>query len=400
MIDLLPRDHWEHNFTDFLESLALALISRKGDNTLTIPELGKCIPVRSGRAGIVAAIQALDLPPGARIGVPLYCCPVVFKAITVAGCTPCFVDVEPDTFCMAPGDLSSKISQLHAVIAVHMFGNMCDIPELKTVSQGKPIIEDCAQALGSKLDGQPAGSFGDISFFSFRSGKYLSVGEGGALFSRNIEILSRVGEIVARMNRPGRTDEIMHVAKTAIKSVLRNRPVYGILGYPLWSFASKKRNSAENTHVALSQVLNADLNLTKKRLPRLNEYIEGHRSNAQFYSRAIALPPGMLCTEKPGAFYNRYLYPLTFASVKERDGMAAYLLGQGIDTMKYIDDVLQTATDNFGYTGGCPVAEGLSKRVLIIPNYYSLNKQDIQHVAHCLNDSWAEINKSNQESSL
>jgi len=394
MLGLVPRDHWEHKFSDFLSSLASALIPRKNVNTLHIPEIGHCIPVRSGRAGLVAAIQALNLPNGARIGVPLYCCSVVFKAITIAGCIPRFIDIKPDTFCISADDLSSKISQLDAVIAAHMFGNMCDMPELMAASKGKPIIEDCAQALGSKLDGRPAGSFGDIAFFSFRSGKYLSVGEGGALFSRHTDIQSRVKEIIDKMSEPNRADESIHATKNYIKSILRSKPFYGTIGYPLWTFVSKTMNLSENPSVALGQIYSADLATIMNRFSQLDVWIERQRANAVCYSDALRLHPGMLCDEKPGAFYNRYLYPITFPSTKQRDDMASYLLKRDIDTMKYLDDVLNIAIEHYVYSGDCPVAEALSKKVLIIPNYYSLNKTDVQRIAHCLNEGWAKIKNS------
>ena len=72
MIGLTPRDHWEHNLGDLIYGLAETLAPRKRNGKLNISGLGGCIPVRSGRAGLVTAIQALNLPPGARIGVPLY----------------------------------------------------------------------------------------------------------------------------------------------------------------------------------------------------------------------------------------------------------------------------------------------------------------------------------------
>jgi dTDP-4-amino-4,6-dideoxygalactose transaminase len=100
--------------------------------------------VRSARAAIIVAIKALNLSPGASIGVPLYCCPVVFKAIEAAGCKPCFIDIDPGTFCISAKDLSAKSAQIDALIAVHMFGNLCDMPGIQEAAQDKPIIEDCA----------------------------------------------------------------------------------------------------------------------------------------------------------------------------------------------------------------------------------------------------------------
>ena len=87
MLGLIPTEHFEYEIRDIIRGMVAALRPREKNAMLYIPGLGNCIPARSARAAIVAAIRALDLPAGARIGVPLYCCPVVFKAIKEAGCT-------------------------------------------------------------------------------------------------------------------------------------------------------------------------------------------------------------------------------------------------------------------------------------------------------------------------
>ena len=103
-----------------------------------------------------------------------------------------------------------------------------------------------------------AGSFGDVAFFSFRSGKYLSVGEGGALFSSNADIRSRVSQSVAAMPTPDPKEEWVHLAKTYFKSLLRSKPLYGLAGYPLWSFLGKEMNLSARSGVTLSRILQAD----------------------------------------------------------------------------------------------------------------------------------------------
>lgn len=390
-MSLIPRDHWEHHLGDFLAGLAAASNSKQEGRALRIPKLGDCIPVRSGRAALVAAISALGLPESARVGVPLFCCPVVFKAIVAAGCTPRFVDVDPETFCISSEDLSGKRVGLDAVVAVHMFGNLCDMSSLRAAAQARPIIEDCAQALGSKLNGRMAGSFGDVAFFSFRSGKYLSVGEGGAIFSRDANLRDKVLRVITAMPNPNSREEWVHLATTYLKSQLRSKPLYGLAGYPLWSFLGREMNLSARSGITLSRVFPSDLTITRRRLALLDSAIETQRANAEFYTRTLKLDPGMLCAEKPGTSYNRFHFPLTFASAEQRDLMATFLYERRIDTMKYLDDVVAVATEYYGYAGDCPVAERLSKRVLIIPSYYSLKARDVIHIAESVNAGWDEI---------
>src|SRR5262245_6959009 len=128
---LVPTELWQYSLGDLLRSFRLAASTTAPTDTFALPELGQCAPVRSGRAGIVLALRALDVRPGARVGVPLYCCPVVFKAIVAAGCVPRFLDVDPETFCLSPNDVAAKQRTIDTLVAVHMFGNMCDMPPLQ-----------------------------------------------------------------------------------------------------------------------------------------------------------------------------------------------------------------------------------------------------------------------------
>jgi perosamine synthetase len=391
MIDLLPVEHWEYAFSDIIRGLSVALGPMQLNGIFYINGLGNCILTRSARAALVVAIRALDLPPGARIGVPLYCCPVVFKAVEAAGCQTRFIDVDPTTYCMSAADLYAKRSQVDAIIAVHMFGNVCDMPGLQEAAQGTPIIEDCAQSLGSRLDGQITGSFGAVAAFSFRSGKYLSVGEGGALYSGREEMRSKLSQITANMPAPSRVEECAHVAKTYVRSMLRSKTLWGVVGHRVWYIYNKNVDYTAKSPLVLSRIYKTDRALAMQRLNLLDSVIDEQRDNADYYSRTLKLDPGMICSEKSGTFYNRYLYPITFHSSEQRDFIAAYLHSRHIDTAMPYKDITDVATAYYGYTGDCPVAEEVAKRVLVIPNNYSLKKSDVQRIAQILNAVWVEI---------
>src|ERR1039458_6655104 len=127
MLSLLPTEHWDYRPTDLIRGVLTALSPRHSGNqqVIEISGLGPCLPLRSARAAIVLALKALALPSHASIGVPLYCCPVVFKAIKSAGHRARFIDVDPDNYCLSVTDLAAKSSEVDAVFAVHMFGNLC-----------------------------------------------------------------------------------------------------------------------------------------------------------------------------------------------------------------------------------------------------------------------------------
>lgn len=98
------------------------------------------------------------------------------------GASPVFVDIRPDTWCLDPGLVRAAITpRTKAIMAVHLYGNLCHMDELLALGQefGIPVIEDAAEAIGSLYHGRRAGAMGVFGAFSFHGSKTLSTGEGG-----------------------------------------------------------------------------------------------------------------------------------------------------------------------------------------------------------------------------
>ncbi len=393
MFTLLPNEHWDYGAMDAIRGLRAAWSRRHSRIPWHIPisGLGPCLPIRSARAAIVVALKALRLPTDAAIGVPLYCCPVVFKAIKAAGHFPRFIDVDPETYCLSAADLAAKSSELKAVIAVHMFGNVCDVPALRSAAPGKPFIEDCAQALGSRLNGRLAGSFGEIAAFSFRSGKYLSVGEGGAIYCADPDIEARLLELITALPLPSRVDESVHVATTYLRSLFRTRPLWGLIGTRLWDAYNAMVSYTSQSPLVLSQIYETDRQMTLRRLPLLGSWISKQRSNARCYSQNLSVDAGMLCSETPGAFFNRLQYPILLPTSGQCDRLVARLRENQISTARPYKDIAAITATHFGYTGDCPRAERIASRLLVIPCHHALRAADVERVWTCVNRAWAEV---------
>ena len=98
------------------------------------------------------------------------------------GATPVFVDISPDSWCLDPARVEAAITpRTRAILAVHLYGNLCDMGRLLEIggAHGIPIIEDAAEALGSVWHGRRAGSMGRFATFSFHGTKTATTGEGG-----------------------------------------------------------------------------------------------------------------------------------------------------------------------------------------------------------------------------
>lgn len=391
MLSLLPTEAWEYNFIDLIRGLSAVLSQLNPNKELCIQGIGNCIPTRSARNAIIIALKSLNLPLGSRIGVPLYCCPVVFKAIKAADGTPQFIDSDSRTFCVSIEDLSRKSTKLDALIAVHMFGNLCDMPNLLRVMKGRPVIEDCAQSLGSILNGRVAGSFGAIAAFSFRLGKYLSSGEGGALLAKDAAICLRMSQLAATLPMSTCFEEFKHVFENYIRSKLRSIPLWGLVGHSIWGLYNKKVYFVAKSPIILSQIFKSDLAIVRNRMVCLDSMIKANRANAEFYIRNLKLDPNMIYLERPENFYNRFMFPITFRSSKDREKIAAYLLSKQISSSNPYKEVIEGAAKHYGYKGDCPVAEQLLRRTLVIPSHYKLKKRDISRIAQCVNAGWAKI---------
>jgi aminotransferase EvaB len=142
------------------------------------------IGVADGTRAIVLALKVLGVKAGAEvITTPFTAIPTI-GAILEAGAVPVLVDIDPDTYLIDIDQVAAAVTpKTAAVIPVHMFGNVVDVPTLRErLGSNIFIIEDAAQAHGSRLGSTFAGTMGDLGIFSFYPTKNLGAcGDGGAI---------------------------------------------------------------------------------------------------------------------------------------------------------------------------------------------------------------------------
>lgn len=111
------------------------------------------------------------------------------------GAKPVFVDILADSWCIDPDLAEAAITpRTKAIIAVHLYGNLCDMDRLLAIGEkhGVPIIEDAAEAIGSIYHGKRAGSIGRFGTFSFHGTKTLTTGEGGMFVTNDPDLYEHV----------------------------------------------------------------------------------------------------------------------------------------------------------------------------------------------------------------
>jgi dTDP-4-amino-4,6-dideoxygalactose transaminase len=150
------------------------------------------IGVANGTDAITLALRAMGVGPGDEVVVPSFTFYASAEAIPLTGARPVFCDVDPETFCVTPETVRAALTErTRAVVVVHLFGNVAPVAEIEAL--GVPVLEDAAQAAGSRSPAGRPGALGTAATFSFFPSKNLGAfGDGGAITTRDDEIAERV----------------------------------------------------------------------------------------------------------------------------------------------------------------------------------------------------------------
>jgi perosamine synthetase len=294
--------------------------------------VGGAAAVSSGTAGLHLSLLALGVGEGDEVVIPSFVCSALLNAILYVRAVPVLADIDPETFNIDLRDLKQRLTRkTKAVIVPHMFGLPADIRDI--VALGVPVIEDCAQALGSRYKGAPTGSFGVLSVFSFYATKVICTGEGGMVSANDRPLLERVRDLRDY-------DE---------KDDHRLRYNYKLTD------------------------LQAALGLAQIR--RLQALIERRRAIARQYDAFLHehLLPAPVCPPDREHIYYRYVI---------RTKQAAELLAAGNSAgIAYRRPVFKPLHHYFGMTG-YPQTETAFREIVSLPIYPSLIDTEIETILH------------------
>jgi dTDP-3-amino-3,4,6-trideoxy-alpha-D-glucose transaminase len=133
----------------------------------------------------------MGVGPGDEVVVPSFTFYASAEAIPPTGATPVFCDIDPDTYCVTPDTVRAALTpRTKAVIAVHLFGNVAPVAEIEAL--GVPVLEDAAQAAGSRSPAGRPGALGQAGTFSFFPSKNLGCfGDGGMITTSDDQVAER-----------------------------------------------------------------------------------------------------------------------------------------------------------------------------------------------------------------
>lgn len=164
------------------------------------------ISVPHATAALHLILAALGIGAGDEVIVPDVTWIASVAPVTYVGAEPVLVDIRPDTWCLDPAAVEAAIGpRTKAILGVDLYGSLCDWEALRALARrhGLHLIEDAAEAIGTRRDGRQAGSFGDAAAFSFHGSKTVATGEGGMLVTDDDDLAARVLRLRDHGRAPG-----------------------------------------------------------------------------------------------------------------------------------------------------------------------------------------------------
>ncbi|HEY3067975.1 MAG TPA: DegT/DnrJ/EryC1/StrS family aminotransferase [Methylomirabilota bacterium] len=252
------------------------------------------VGVGSGTDALRLALAALGVGPGDEVITPAFSFVASSSTIVMAGATPVFVDIEPETFTLDVAAVERALTpRTRAILPVHLYGHPAAMDRLAALARdrGVAIVEDAAQAIGAAWEGRPVGAWGDVACLSFYPTKNLGAcGDGGMVVTDREDVAAHV----RRLRHHGDAGRYRHVE----------------IGY-------------------CSRLDELQAALLRVKLARLAEWTEARRRIVARYRELLAGLPLTLPGERPQA---RHVYHLFTVRHPQRDAFAKALADLGVGT--------------------------------------------------------------------
>ena len=300
------------------------------------------IGLNSGTDALHLALRALDIGPGDEVITTPFTFVATTEAIGIVGATPVFVDIDPETYNIDPKLIEAAITpRTRAILPVHLYGCPAPMDEIMAIAKrhNLAVIEDCAQAIGTRYRDKLVGNIGTFGCFSFFPSKNLGAyGDGGMLVTGDSALADRARSLRAHGGRVKYYHEELGV-----------------------------NSRLDEVQAAILRV----------KLPHLNRWIENRRAVAQRYIEAFK---GLGVQLPSDPEYGRHAYHQFTIRVEDRDQVQNQLKDAGVQTMIYypVPLHLQKVHAMLGQGEGTfPHSEKAAKEVLSIPMFPEL-KPEVQ----------------------
>jgi dTDP-4-amino-4,6-dideoxygalactose transaminase len=314
------------------------------------------VGVSSGLDALRVALIALGVGPGDEVVLPANTYIATALAVSSVGAKPVLVDADPHTYNIDPGLIEAALGErTRAIIPVHLTGLSADMDPIAEIASrhGLHVIEDAAQAQGTRYKGRGCGTLSAVGCFSFYPGKNLGAyGDAGALTTDDPDLAARLDQV-------------------------RN---YGQ--------AEKYHHVVEGLNARLDTVQAAILTVKLRHLTAWNEARAGH---ARAYRERLKGIGDLRLQAEPD--YSSHIHHLFMVETDSRDELQAHLAGRNVQTgIHYPIPVhLQEAYAGLGHgEGDFPVAERLAGTILSLPMFPELAPAQIEQVTAAVREFYGE----------
>ena len=335
-IDGIWQRNWITNHGPLVNELELKL-----KEYLNVPHL---LFLNNGTLALQIAIKALDLK-GEIITTP-FSYVATTSSIVWEGCNPVFVDIDQQSFNIDSQKIEAAITpNTTAILATHVFGNPCDVEEIEAIAQkhGLHVIYDAAHCFGTNYKGKSIFHYGNISTTSFHATKLFHTGEGGAVFTKQPELLKKM----AYLRNFGHETPV-------------DFAMVGING----------KNSELHAAMGLSVLPHFSAILNKRK--ELSKYYDNILKNLRAGKQSIL----------KGTDYNYSYYPIVFENEELLQRSMQELNKYQVFPRRYFYPSLDTL--NYVEAQHCPVSRDIASRILCLPLFHDLSFEEMDMIARLL----------------
>jgi len=314
------------------------------------------IATSSCTGAIHTGLSALGIGPGDEVIVADINWIASAAAVTYLGAKVVLVDVLPDTWCVDPKQVEKAITKrTKAIIAVHLYGNLCELDELFRIGEKHniPVIEDAAEAIGSVYKGKRAGSLGTFGVFSFHGTKTITTGEGGMFVTQDEELYEKV--LTLSNHGRSRTQTIQ-----------------------FWPDMVGFKYKMSNIQAAIGCA----------QMERIDELIDRKRRIFELYKEKLQGFPVSLNPEPPDCQNGYWMVTIVVDDgiPFDRDLLLQEFKKNNIDGRVFFWplSLVRNNDDRFIKAGDNSVSYGLYNRAVNLPCYHDITERDVDRVVCCV----------------
>jgi len=353
------------------------------------------VSVNSATSGLYAAVGAAGVGPGDEVIVSPYTMSASAVAPLVYGAIPVFADIDPDTFCLSPASVRSRITPYtKAIVVVDIFGHPAAMDEIMAIARehGLVVIEDAAQAPGAKYRGRYAGTLAHMGVFSLNYHKTIHCGEGGMVVTDDPALAER-----------------LQLIRNHAEVVVRGKGVENIVNMVGFNYRMTEIEAA----------------IAAEQLKKLEPLVQARIDAAEYLTEKLSAFPGITPPKVAHeARHGYYVYAMRYDAVRtgiSRDKFAAAVRAEGIPmNAGYVEPLylqplyqrrIAIGSDGFPFTypgykgrvsyerGICPVTERMHFDELMCSGVCHANasREDLDSVAEAFDkvlSNGAELGES------